>query len=660
MGEKNLFRLASMMYLHLNNKDITNKKIIKKVIESVLMDLENKSLSIEQIEIHIKEEYGIIITEKELNESIKKYPSNYSIDCTTNKIKLKQDRFEYLLTEFSKNGAEEIVDLFIFEYNTVIKKIGLSNKKIKDSLYKFFHALIGKSQKQIENIVTNKSIDQKIIEEFEESESKVINLFLTWKNIEKSELIYKMYNLGIEYSLLTVPNVRKNLPNILKGKKIYIDANIIFRIIGVNGEGRKKRMETFLKKCKDTEQELFISKYTEDEFRNVIDFYINKISKHASGKYINGNVYKRMNFNDGMYSFYNQWCENNKDMSIDKFRIDIQVLYKKFLKKYDVKINYSIDFEETKEYLKQKEKIQIELMSHLVKEKTDSGIAVDIDNIYLINSLRGVVNQALTDTKYYMVSADKSMINWNIVGKQPHSIYPSLWLSIMLKSGGRTEDDLRSFTDFLKLKVNESIFTDYEVFLISQGVSSLVTDSSSQKQIINQMIENSFNKEISGRKNTVEKVKKIKEFTEDFQEQMIKKKDNEIDTMKKIHEEEKNRNDSIEKNKNDEIDSIKRKHEVEKEELYNIRENLKTKIKKDISLKLIISFMSYVALTIYFIYYFGWDTMEPITYIISLIISVGGYIYLVATYDELKPKEILDKIFKSKLKKEYEKLVKIN
>lgn len=583
--KKNLFRLASMMYLHLNNEDITNKKIINKIIESVMMDFHNKELTLIKIEEYIEAEHGIIITENELNESIKKYSSNYVINKFEKKINLKPERFQYLSKKYCENKVENIIDLFLCSFNVTIKNLKLTNNETKTIIYKFFHSLIGKSRNQVESIITNESVGDETKEEFLKSEIEIINYFLSWKNNEKSEWIYKLYNLGIEYSLLTVPGIRKNFPEILKGKKLYVDTNIIFRLIGINGLIRKKRMETFFKKCKVTDQEFLISKYTDQEFLATIDYYIKIISKNKSGKYLDRNLYRSLNNDEGIFTFYNEWLKSNKNVGIEKFKIDIQILYKKIIKEYDVKVDYSITFkEDSHDYIETAKEIDVELLRRSHKDKTNIGLTNDRNNIYLINYLRGEVNRNLIDTKYYIISADKGMINWNVIGKQPHSVYPSVWMSIMLKSCGRTEDDLRSFTDFLKLNVNESAFDDYEVFLISQGITSMISNPINQKEVINQMIENNFNEIIEG-KNIEEKIKSIEEFTENYQEQIINEKEEKI--TKLILENEKNEElkESINK-KNNEIAILTNKNNKNNELENNIIETNEelTKLRKRIDL----------------------------------------------------------------------------
>ncbi len=69
------------------------------------------------------------------------------------------------------------------------------------------------------------------------------------------------------------------MTKLLHSKEIYIDTNIIFRALGINGESLKSVMIAFLKKCCQARIKVKISRFTKNEFDNTIDHYISKIAE---------------------------------------------------------------------------------------------------------------------------------------------------------------------------------------------------------------------------------------------------------------------------------------------------------------------------------------------------------------------------------------------
>ena len=69
------------------------------------------------------------------------------------------------------------------------------------------------------------------------------------------------------------------LGNIFSSKILYIDTNIIYYCLGINGEEYKKANELLLDKCLKAKEKLRITKITELEFANTLNHYIEEIKK---------------------------------------------------------------------------------------------------------------------------------------------------------------------------------------------------------------------------------------------------------------------------------------------------------------------------------------------------------------------------------------------
>lgn len=512
MDKKMLFRLASILYSNTDNADISKKKIINKIIESVFISNNNKELTVHMIVDLIKDNYELEFIDEEVNEVIKKYNYNYHIlsekKNNVNLMKLVSSRYEHLNNKYNEEENEIIIESFLEANSKNLNIYDYSINDYKILFDKFFYHLIGLSKTQVQNLIDNQSTHVLLLNDLVliENEKEIINYFLNWKNEKKNEYIFKIYNLGIEYSLITTNKSNKNIIQAINNKIFYLDCNIIFRGIGLNGILRKKRVETFLTKCLENSEEIKISKFTDIEFQKTINYYVNEIRKYHSGKSFNNNLFRKMTKNESIYHFYQDWRFKNPSVPFDFFELHINEQYSEFLKKYKIEISYKEFFnEQDKEVIKEIKEIKSKIELHDERIKRDKNLEFDALNILLINHLRNGNSNIFIETKYYIISTDKSMLNWSYNSKQPHSLYPSQWMGILLKYKGRSDNDFKSFIEFLNLKTNENVINDKDAFIISQGISSVVEKLENQKQILNHFLEKDMIRKISDFDNELDK-----------------------------------------------------------------------------------------------------------------------------------------------------------
>src|SRR5690606_15256579 len=77
----------------------------------------------------------------------------------------------------------------------------------------------------------------------------IVNDFIQWEDEQKNNILYSLYGAGLEFSILSVKKDLVNL-NAFKNKTLYLDTNVLFRLIGLNGEDLANRTEGFLKRFK--------------------------------------------------------------------------------------------------------------------------------------------------------------------------------------------------------------------------------------------------------------------------------------------------------------------------------------------------------------------------------------------------------------------------
>ena len=162
--------------------------------------------------------------------------------------------------------------------------------------------------------------------------------FLNWENASKDIEIFNLASYALEYCLIT--NNRKNniiLDN-LKNKCFYLDTNIIYRAIGINGEDRKRRTLQFLSKIKSISNTIFITQKTNEEFEQSIKLYVKRLKKSEAPS-VNSQLYTEYVTYDDIYRFYHVWCLGRANTSIDLFNAYLKNEFYALCKNYDIVID---------------------------------------------------------------------------------------------------------------------------------------------------------------------------------------------------------------------------------------------------------------------------------------------------------------------------------
>ena len=87
----------------------------------------------------------------------------------------------------------------------------------------------------------------------------------------------------------------------LRTKIFYLDNAILYRALGINGETRRRRTISFLKKCKESGQKFVISKFTRIEFFNTIEYHLQQLNTSTPFGQISPRTFRRYANGDGFY-----------------------------------------------------------------------------------------------------------------------------------------------------------------------------------------------------------------------------------------------------------------------------------------------------------------------------------------------------------------------
>ena len=531
---QNVTRTAPIIFAEesLGRKTETIKK---KFIEAIFVLQDNRPLTIQDILDHLEDSLSLIFHEQEVldllkDENVFEYIANEKKE--SDKYKLIEKRFRHLKEKENKT-INTTYEKYIRDRNPEIK-----NVNFEDIMQRYLYYLLNTNIEAF-NAIIKGSIPK--VEETSESglsskDIDIINDFLQWDDDEKNKDLFRLANYCIEYAIVVNNSKESMLSTAIKSKHFYIDNALIYRAIGINGEQRKKRTLTFLKKCTDTGQKLFISSISRKEFFESIDYHIDQLNKSTPFGRIDHKLFRKI-AGSGIYSFYHEWKDGKLSYGFNSFRAYVTSLYNDLLKTYNIQEDFKcIVSDENKHQVEKYE----EYASGIRSVKTRNGKSGndtlhihDAKNILWIELLRGENNQKLNHTKYYFVTSDMKLQSWDYKHAsscQPVTLLPSQWLALLLKYTSCSSDDYRSFVSFLKIPKDGNIIEEDTFQNIMAGISEITEDLKSQGDIVSSMIETDFKKIING--NNIREEAKL--YAKDKIEESYKKKliDKETETKK--------------------------------------------------------------------------------------------------------------------------------
>lgn len=581
--QSELFRLAVVLYAD-NNYEVTSKTVNKKIIESVLVECGKREFSIHEIIDFIQERYNLIFDE----ESIIEIVDNPKYEFLTNQrdgntyVCLSAQRRQNLDTKINNKTIDYFISEFQKEYAELVK-----NTDSKSIIYKFIYEIFVSNSAGFQKLIDNtKNITELTDYEsinYSDKEKEIINNFLQWDNPEKNKTIFDIASYSVEYCMLTNKSGKHSIHlTDLRNKNFYLDTNIIYRGLGINGEDRRKRSSTFLKKFNEAGEKLIISKATDTEFRDGIKGHIDRISKHNSPR-VNSKLYQEVAVQKDIFNFYHKWRIGKVNTNLELFLAYVLGLYDSFIKEFNIEVERIVQFnpkdKKTDEILKEYSSSIYNFKSQNRSEVIGSSV-VDAENIFLIEYKRDGKSHNMFETKFFLISTDQSLRKWDYLrsNSTPVVLLPSQWLSVILRYVNRTDDDYKSFVSFLNLKNNEVLIDNEKLQIVLAGISEMTNDIQQQRNILNNLVENKFNgvisKDISG-----------EQLFDNAKKYAKSKLEEEIEALKKSKEEIETKHDALAKDH----EKNKKQVKVEIQEISSENKDLNKKLSlvenKNITLK---------------------------------------------------------------------------
>lgn len=451
ISESNFFRLSFLLQ---DRSESTAISCLNKLIEYVMF-IEKKPMNVDDIREAINNKFSLQFTNDEIIEATSK------LDLNNGNV-MNIDGMYSLSAEFSNKYSKNIsIEVKLKELITIFineKKENTNVAIVYDLISRYLYFCFNSNLSDIMALINSDNRINKDDFDANDDEKKLINEFLLWDNEDKNEFIYKVVSYCYTYCTLTT---KKNLMfsgKIFSNKTFYLDANIIFRLAGLNKEDRQKTIISFKNKCEELKINLVYTNETYTEIVRVIDKDIKWLqSIHGSAKppKIQRNTFE---MND-IYNVYSQWCSNynNKPGDFGTFRRYLISLIDEEIKSFKYRdINNSYNDDEVNKLSDGILQYKLQQQSRMVNE---IGAITDAKNVlHILKCRKNNDTSSIFSTQSFLISADRNLtyyLNDRFPGI-PISVMPSIWLMIMLKFTGRTDNDYKSFCLFMNLRYSNN------------------------------------------------------------------------------------------------------------------------------------------------------------------------------------------------------------
>lgn len=485
--QRNIFRMAAIIYGR-SDKSVSLGKSYQRVVDDALYCCGYSSILLTELIVYINREYGFLYSVDEIvaivvdgRDANKKYGSFYNQD----------NELVISLTPEYKNklslicGQKTLYD-YIDEY---IVLYGLKYEQTKELILRFLYEMFTTNLEGYKLLLQEKFDAITSNTRYTEEEKTIVNDFLNWQDEGKNKAVYDLAGYSLEYCIMTnQKNTSLNVQN-LKNKSFYIDTNIIYRAIGLNGENLKTRAHLFLSKFKEVGERIVISQSTYIEFVDTIDYYIEKIEKAQRPK-VRSQVLSEFINEDSVFLYYHKWCIGRQNRDTQFFRDWIMSEFDTFRTKYEIEQDTNYPFD--KEARKKEVDDYVSSIHGYDPEKPITSAEYDAENVLWVEEKRKNYADDIYQAKAFLLSSDDGLRRWDYqrnFHRIPIVMSPSQWLSIILHYVERTTDDYKSFISFLTMNVRTEVWPIEMLTSVISGIAEATNDIEQQQNLVRNFIE---------------------------------------------------------------------------------------------------------------------------------------------------------------------------
>ncbi len=662
-----IMRTSAMIYAEQQQSTRSKKTVERVFLESVLVGVDNRPLNVEQILNALQEDFSLTYQDYEITPILgneEYFTCIKSVKDKLNTYYLPHQRYERI-----KQKGEQSIEQVIEYYVSHVQK-DTNSDVLKQLLFKYLYSLLNTNIDAFRQLLERNA--QKVspvvdFDTFNDEEIDEINAFLKWEDSTKDEALFALICYCIDYASAINKIDQHDVINALKNKCLYLDNSLLYRALGINGSFRQNRVHNLLQRCVQSGQHLYISSITRKEFFDTINYHINALNQSTPYGHINPHLFVKYSEGHGFYNYYHEWRRNRTTYGFKTLELYIRSEYDKLLKRYAI----AEDFKQP--YNDDDEQKTIEAYTDDIQQKKKTKRQNlhenDARNILWIERARGNNDHSIRDTKYYFVTSDRKLQEWDLTHSQnqPITMLPSQWLALMLKFYARSTDDYRCFVSFLAIPKDNVAISPEELQDTLAGISEITEDFKQQDDIVSSLLEledtNNYRNREAAKKFAKEKleekyIEQIKETENAHKEEIANLKD-ETERQLALQKEESEKmmvaikEEFAKQEKTNRIDKLNDKIEATKKEIrdLNDKKSLINSIADEklgaVKRGLGVALSIIIIVWIYFIIHFGWDKMEKYTYIVGILIAVIPIILSLIIDKSINPKVLLARYRKS-------------
>ncbi len=522
--QKELFRFAATLYTETSDVYSTTEAQVQ-MIKCVFIEYKNALLSTNDIVNGLLDLYKYHITPEEIDKLVNLSKKTFDVFNNNGERKfcLKEEAYVKTVSLQDKN-----IDAFIEQF---VNENGIDDATdCKSAIHRYLYELTTTNLLSYQIMIDDKKgfdLSEKDLSvnenNFTVEEKKYIHDFLQWENDEKNIALSNLVLSCLEYCLLVngdKPNTM--LLNSIRKRQVYLDTNIIFLALGINGKSPQRMITSFLKKCKQAKVEVKILHNTKKEFFDTIDYYIAQIVEYPRGKIYQGAYEQITDYK--LFSFYEDWHKENPSKSIKYFTLHIKTIYAKLIEEFNIVDDDFIPDDEYKseEFKRIRGEYSVSINNKKNEAKSyDRYTAKDSHDATIVRHIEVLREKVAHSVDIFLISLDKLLRYWDSTRQNrsfPVVIYPSQLFLILIKLCGRSEDDFSGFINFINIQPCSYQLSAEKANIILSGISSITEDIESQKILVSAICEGEFQDIIQSTNKGEELYQQVQEFSQKYLE----------------------------------------------------------------------------------------------------------------------------------------------
>jgi len=511
----NLFRLNCMIE---DNKSKNYNSIIVSLVSELLYDKNNSEIDKKDCYSHIAHNLKINL-EKDIFSKIIDSSPNFIQTPNVNDIGIKLTDNKY--TEIDENVNKHCISKYISDF---LYKSSLSEDlkpAIESLLYQAIYENINSFTVQnIDSLIPDNAKNNYSIEEI-----KAFNDFLSVPDREKNTALFNTFLKAVEFAIITSgKGVSEFTKEVFKGKEYILDANIIFRLLGIGGKERQESLVNLIEQCNHQGIRFFYTNESYQEFKRKVEASILDIERATENKSITliEEMLKedRVEFNQGFITHYAQ-CKSEKIVrSPDQYELMIMTNFRSLCTKYNINtLSLNGNLRPNEITLLQDELFDKKKLKNEYSNYTKTAAMVDAINVLFVKFIRGQNDYNYSDIKSFYLSTDRTLnriLAEKAEDKIVETILPSQ-LFILHNSLSEDDDnkDYEEFTKFLKRRTTEFKFSGEQVLTYIDEIRNYTTEPENIKDVLKAYSDKKYNTSLLDVDVEPEYVS-IKEFTKTY------------------------------------------------------------------------------------------------------------------------------------------------